>query len=191
MPKDSGSREAAKKASSASRYVATVIVLFCLWILLTSTVFDEFLAGTAPHGAGLQEIIAGAILSLIIAFWGYRYLTMRGLANLAPRRIVRALFYIPIFFYECFKANIDVAYRVIHPKMPINPGIVAIKTTLKSDLGKLLLANSITLTPGTLTVDICGDYLFIHWINVKSVDVEEATRLIAGRFEKHLKVIAE
>jgi multicomponent Na+:H+ antiporter subunit E len=168
-----------------------VIALFCLWVLLTSTVFDEFLAGTVPAGAGLQEMIAGALLSLIIAIWGYRYLTVRGLACLAPRRILRTIVYIPIFFYECFKANIDVAYRVIHPRMPINPGIVVIKTTLKSDLGKLLLANSITLTPGTLTVDVSGDYLLIHWINVKSEDVEEATRLIGGRFEEHLRAIAE
>ena len=54
-----------------------------------------------------------------------------------------------------------------------------------------MLANSITLTPGTLTVDISGEYLFIHWINVKSTDVDEASRLIGGRFEKYLKVIAE
>jgi len=178
-------------ASTASRYIATVITLFCLWILVTSTVFDEFLAEASPPGAALQEIVAGAILSLIVAFWGYRYLTAKGLSNFAPRRILYAILYIPIFFYACLKANLDVAYRVIHPKMPIKPGIVAIRTSLKSDVGKLLLANSITLTPGTLTVDVSGEYLFIHWINVKSTDVEEASRLIAGRFEKYLKVIAE
>ena len=77
------------------------------------------------------------------------------------------------------------------PKMPIRPGIVAIRTTLKSDIGQLMLANSITLTPGTLTVDVSDEYLFIHWINVKSTDVDEAGGLIAGRFEKYLKVIAE
>jgi len=179
------------KASTASRYTATVIALFCLWILVTSTVFDEFLGEAGPRGAALQEIVAGAILSLIVAFWGYRYLTAKGMSNFAPRRILYAILYIPIFFYECFKANLDVAYRVIHPKMPIKPGIVAIRTSLKSDVAKLLLANSITLTPGTLTVDVSGEYLFIHWINVKSTDVEEASRLIAGRFEKYLKVIAE
>jgi len=179
------------QASATSRYTATAIALFCLWVLATSTVFDEFLAEAGPPGAALQEIVAGAILSLILAFWGYHYLTAKGLSNFAPRRILYAILYIPIFFYECLKANLDVAYRVIHPKMPIKPGIVAIRTSLKSDVGKLLLANSITLTPGTLTVDISGEYLFIHWINVKSTNVEEATGLIAGRFERYLKVITE
>ncbi len=84
------------------------------------------------------------------------------------------------------KANFDVAFRVLHPKRPINPGIVKIKTRIKSEMGKTFLANSITLTPGTFTVDIKDEFLYIHWINVKTTDVEEASRTIAGRFEKFL-----
>ena len=70
-----------------------------------------------------------------------------------------------------------------------NPGIVVIKTELSQDVAKVLLANSITLTPGTFTLDIIGDTLLVHWIDVKSEDTAEATRLIAGRFEKHLKAV--
>jgi len=183
--------EAGQKAHPVSRYAATAIALFGLWILLTSTVFDEYLAGTAAPGSAIQEMAAGALVSLMLAFWGYRYLTARGLSIYSPRRWLCLLVYIPVFFYECVKANLDVAYRVVHPKMPIRPGIVAIRTSLESDIGKLMLANSITLTPGTLTVDVSDEYLFIHWINVKSTDVDEAGRLIAGRFEPYLKVIAE
>ena len=97
-----------------------------------------------------------------------------------------ALCYIPMFIWECIKANLDVAYRVLHPLMPINPGIVKVKTTLKSDMGKMALANSITMTPGTLSVDIDGQYLYIHWINVKATEVEEASKKIIARFEKLL-----
>jgi len=87
----------------------------------------------------------------------------------------------------------------LHPKMPIKPGIVKIKTSLKTESGITALANSITLTPGTLTVDLAdegqGDsrqtYLYIHWINVKSDDVEEATKYIAWKFEWFLKKIFE
>jgi multicomponent Na+:H+ antiporter subunit E len=76
--------------------------------------------------------------------------------------------------------------------MPINPGIVKIKTRLKTDAGITALANSITLTPGTLTVDLTDDgFLYVHWINVKSTDTEEATRLIAERFEYFLEKIFE
>lgn len=99
--------------------------------------------------------------------------------------------YVPVFLWECFKANIDVAYRVLHPQLPINPGIVKVKTVLKSDTGLTFLANSITLTPGTLTVDIDKDkgVLYIHWIDVKSKDVKKATEIIVGRFEEILKRI--
>jgi multicomponent Na+:H+ antiporter subunit E len=91
------------------------------------------------------------------------------------------------------KANFDVAYRVVHPKLPIKPGIVKVKTRLKSDTGLTFLANSITLTPCTMSVDIDREngYLYIHWINVKSTDVEKATEIIVSRFEKILEKIFE
>jgi len=98
--------------------------------------------------------------------------------------------YIPVLFYYMLLANLDVVYRVIHPKMPIRPGIVRVKTTLKSESAKAALANSITLTPGTLSVDITEDnHLYIHWINVKSTEEEEATKRIVLRFENILKKI--
>ncbi len=103
------------------------------------------------------------------------------------------LYYVPIFLWECFKANLDVAYRVGHPDLPINPGIVKVKTTLKSDTGLTFLANSITLTPGTFSIDIDKEngFLYIHWIWVKDKDVENATRIIVEKFERILKRVFE
>ena len=106
-------------------------------------------------------------------------------------RVIWFLWYIPIFLWECFKANIDVAYRVLHPRMPIKPGIVKVKTSLKTDMAKTALANSITMTPGTLSVDIKDEFLYIHWIYVRDEDLEKATRIIVDRFEKHIKRIFE
>ncbi len=163
---------------SLSRYLATAILLFGLWLLLTST--------TEP-----QEVIAGCVCALLVALLGYKNFSARGLHMLSPRRLAHLLIYLPIFFWQMLKANFDVAYRVVHPRMPIRPGIVAIKTDLKTDIGKLFLANCITLTPGTLTVEVRGEYLFIHWINVKAEDVERASELVGGRFEKHVKAICE
>jgi len=161
-----------------SKYLATASVLFCLWLLLTST-------------TNLQEVVAGVVLALLVAALGYKGFTERGLRIFSPRRLLHLVIYVPVFFWEMIKANFDVAYRVVHPRMPIRPGIVAIKTELKTDIGKLFLANSITLTPGTLTMDVRGEHLFIHWINVKDEDVERASELIGGRFERHLKAICE
>ena len=62
--------------------------------------------------------------------------------------------------------------------MPIRPGIVKIKTTLRSEFAKTLLANSITMTPGTITVDIIGDEMYIHWIFIRSEDPAIYTSMI-------------
>jgi multicomponent Na+:H+ antiporter subunit E len=56
-------------------------------------------------------------------------------------------------------------------------------------MGRLLLANSITLTPGTLTVDLDGDWLYIHWVRVESVDIDRATAEIVAGFERYLEVM--
>ena len=101
--------------------------------------------------------------------------------------------YLPVFLWEVLKANIDVAYRVIHPRLPIRPGIVKVKTSLKTDTGLTFLANSITLTPGTMTVDVdrSSGVLYIHWIDVGARDVTAATQQIVERFEKILSKIFE
>ena len=85
------------------------------------------------------------------------------------------------------------AYIVLHPLLPIKPGIVKVKTKLKSDSALTMLANSITLTPGTLTVDIDekNQVLYVHWIDVKATDIEETTEDVGGRFEKLLEEIFE
>jgi len=165
-----------KKSSKISRYILTLIPLFILWVLLTSTLAWE-------------EVLTGLIFSAIIALFGYRHFAEKGFSGITLRKIAYSLLYIPIFFWEMIKANFDVAYRVVHPKMPIRPGIVRIKTNLKSDVAKLILGNSITLTPGTLTVEIIKDNLLIHWINVKTEDIPKATEIIGERFEKYLRVI--
>jgi multicomponent Na+:H+ antiporter subunit E len=137
----------------------------------------------------LPDIIAGVIIALILSLLFHRVFEADLLSILNPVRLFWLIVYIPIFFYHMIVANFDVAYRVINPGLPIKPGIVKVKTKLKTNIGKTMLANSITLTPGTLTVDIDGDYLFIHWINVTSDDVEGATESIVNRFEKYLKRI--
>ena len=82
----------------------------------------------------------------------------------------------------------DVARRVLSPSLPLRPALVEVRTELHSSLGRLILANSITLTPGTLSVDVREEYLLIHWIDAPpEIDIEGATRKITSRFERHLK----
>jgi multicomponent Na+:H+ antiporter subunit E len=134
-----------------------------------------------------QMFIVGLVLALIVTILFVEVFTKYPHKLFGPARWFWFIWYIPLFFYYMLIANFDVVYRVIHPKLPINPGIVKVKTSLQSESGRTMLANSITLTPGTLTVDIKDDgHLYIHWINVKTTDVEEASKRIVSRFEKVL-----
>lgn len=141
-----------------------------------------------------QHLIVGIFIAWFVAF------ITGGLFIMQPRILKHPLrywyfliYYLPKFLWECFKSNVDVAYRVLHPKLPINPGIVKVKTSLKTDTALTFLANSITLAPGTMSVDIDKDkgILYVHWIDIKAKDVESATKIVVGRFEKILKKIFE
>ena len=160
------------------RYIAVFILALIFWLLIT---FRFTLSNLAVGSA------AALITSLLFAG---RYFKNLG-KFLQPARYLWFLVYLFIFIIECIKANFDVAYRVLHPAMPIRPGIVKIKTTLRSGFAKTMLANSITMTPGTITVDIIDDSLYVHWIYVSSEDPEVYTRRITGKFEKYIKRFAE
>jgi len=155
------------------------VVGFIIWLLLTWTV-------------DIQVVVAGLIASAIVAFLFHEILPKEHCVFTSPIRMFWLLVYLPVFFYYVIKANLDVVYRALHPAMPIKPGIVKIKTTLKTDTAITALANCITLTPGTLTVDLTDDgFLYIHWIYVKSDDIEEASKYIARRFEWFLAKMFE
>ena len=157
---------------------------FIIWVIWTW----PFVEGKID----IQIVAAGLIASAAVAFLFHEILPKEHRVFLSPLRLFWFLLYVPVFFYYVIKANLDVVYRALHPKMPIKPGIVKIKTDLKTESGITALANSITLTPGTLTVDLTDDgYLYIHWINVKSDDIKQATEFIAKRFEWFLKKIFE
>jgi multicomponent Na+:H+ antiporter subunit E len=160
------------------RYITVFILSMIFWLMLTF----EFTA---------SNIIVGAVASVITSVFFTRFFVINVYKLLQPKRYFWFLIYLFVFVWECVKANIDVAYRVLHPAMPIRPGIVKVKTNLKSDLAKMLLANSITMTPGTITVDIIGDNLYIHWIYIRSEDPEVYTEIITGAFEKYIKRIIE
>ena len=160
------------------RRISLFLVSFILWYLL-SWPYDF-----QAQAMDWQIFFAGVAFSLVASLIFMEVFTSHPRKFFAPVRYLWFLAYIPMLFYFMLVANFDVVYRVIHPKMPIRPGIVKVRTRLKSDSGRTALANSITLTPGTLTVDMTEDgYLYIHWINVRETDVDGATKRIVSRFE--------
>jgi multicomponent Na+:H+ antiporter subunit E len=133
-------------------------------------------------------LIAGSVVAVIVALLPTGSNRLLRDVRLTPRALVAMLAYLGVFLVELVKATLDVASRVVRPSLPIRPGIVKIRTSLTTPLARLLLANSITLTPGTVTVETRGDVFFIHWIQVRHEDPEGATKEIASRFERYLEV---
>lgn len=156
------------------RFIFTTAVFFLFWLAYTSS-FKQ------------SELIAGLIISLLLSIFTYQSFSRENTEHNILSRLLSFIKYLPVFILEMIRANFDVAKRVIDPSLPINPGIVEIKTNLKSEQAKMLLANSITLTPGTLTIDIIEDRLYIHWIDVKTNEPAEQKKIISEKFEKLLE----
>jgi multicomponent Na+:H+ antiporter subunit E len=154
------------------------LIALLVWVLLTWPL-------------DLQHLIVGILVCGFVSFMTGDMFVKRPHTFKSINRYLWFLYYVPLFIWECIKANIDVAYRVAHPDLPINPGIVKVKTTLKSDTALTFLANSITLTPGTMSVDIDEEngFLYIHWIDVKEKDIQKATEIIVKVFEDVLRRI--
>lgn len=159
-------------------FLVTAGAAFLMYLILT--------AGSGTIGFwSLSELVMGIVLALLTGLVTRKFLCRSGSYRLlSPVRLLLLLVYVPVpFFIELMKANLDVAYRVI--TMNIRPGIIRVHSGLKTDLGIFMLANSITLTPGTLSVNIdeTTNDLFIHNINVAEGDdkkeIIESTELFS------------
>lgn len=135
-----------------------------------------------------QEMLLGAAVALLVTLISAPHLGLFTGVRVTPQAPLHLLRYLRQFGIALVRSNLDVARRVLAPSLPIRPAVVEIETQMESALGRLLLANSITLTPGTLVVDVNANRLFVHWIDCPpGTDLAEATRLIAGDFERSLK----
>jgi len=160
------------------KWLMCPLAVFALWMLLFWSV-DPWVIGVGAFFALLVGTLLGDVYPERLE------------KVLNPLRWLYLLIYLPYFLIYCVRANLDVMVRVIHPELPIRPGIVKVRTTLRSEMAKTFLANSITLTPGTLTVDIDGSDFYVHWINIDTDDAAARTAEICGRFEPLLRRIFE
>lgn len=157
------------------KYVATFLVLFATYILLAGFV--------------VEEVIIGSLVSMILTLIITKYVDYKIDYKLPYRILVFAFVYLPVFVWQLILSNLDIAFRVLSIKIPLNPGFVKVETELDGDFSKLLLANSITLTPGTLTVEVDEKDLYIHTVDVKGKSKEENKQHISALFERIIGVI--
>ena len=159
------------------------ILVFLVW-------FSTWLLLSWPPDQ--KNMLTGAVVALFVSLMTMDILVESRKPIRNPFRFLWFLEYIAVFILQCLKANIDVAYRVLHPDLPIRPGTIRLKTELKSDTALTFLANSVTLTPGTTTVDIDKDrgYIYVHCLYVKDgYDKEPVKIAIVSKFERILKRI--
>jgi multicomponent Na+:H+ antiporter subunit E len=169
------------KPDRSSRGLRRAEGFFWLWLLLT------FLWIAANSSLAVESVASGVLISAALAFiFSQKTGIWQGI-RFSPARLYHFIRYTGVFAVELVRANINMMRYVYTPRIDIRPGIVKIKTGLKSPLGRLALANSIALTPGSLVLDIEDDVLLIHWLDVKTIDPDEATRMIAGPFEADLE----
>ena len=129
-------------------FISLGLALFAVWLLL-SGMFEPLLIAFG---------IGSCLLVLWIA-WRMDVVDREGHPIHLGWRII---FYWIWLGWEIAKANIDVARRIIDPKLPIDPVLVELKTSQKSDLGQVIYANSITLTPGTVSIRVRQDSILVH-----------------------------
>ncbi len=161
------------------KQIAFFVLLLLLWALL---VWPFTVTGGRVQ-LEVMKLVPGAFVALLVVLVMRNNIPEAFTAWLNPVRIFWFVVYAGVFIFYVIKANFDVAYRIIHPAMPIHPGIVKVKTTLKTRSGIAMLSNAIASEEN-------GD-LYVHWINVKATDVEGATRYIVSRFEWLIKRILE
>jgi len=157
-------------------------------ILLTAT---YLMAGWIFFTVNLDffSLFLGLFFSFAIAFFTYDlFIEKEEVArrNLLPR-IYLLILYPLVLLTKIYLASFKMIIPVISGK--INPRIVHFRTRLKSELARVLLANSITLTPGTLSLDLDDDHLIVHWLDARTIHSHYAARLIKGHFESWLKRI--
>ena len=160
--------------------ISTFVLCMAFWVLIT-------------WSFKVEELAAGAVVSLAVALFSSRFfIHEKAFWLLNPVKFFGLIAYLFIFLWELIKANCDVARRVYGGCKDVNPGIVKVPVDVKSDYGRSMLANSITLTPGTITMDIAEEedgqaYYYIHWIDVSAESGESAGKAIKGTLEKGVR----
>ncbi len=153
----------------------TFILMFSTWLVL-SGIFEPLLLGL------------GAFSSFLVAYY-FKDLLFPSMEPGYIKIFLRFFKYLPWLTWEIIKANFHVMYITLHPRMHdlIDPQIVTFKTNLKSDMAITTLANSITLTPGTITVTADSDGFF----RVHAIDRASAEALPGVMLEKVAEIFGE
>lgn len=154
------------------KYIITFFILFLNWVIW-SGMFDAF------------HLSLGVISCLLVIYMSHDILfTREKFTSKHLIEVIRFIKYIPWLLYQIVLSNIHVASLVLNPKMPIDPQLIRFKAKLKKNISVVIFANSITLTPGTITADIKEGEFYVHCISRNVAD-----DLLTGEMENKVAYI--
>lgn len=157
-----------------TRVVVTTVYLWFGWVLFTWSVEPS-------------TLILGLIHSVIVAMVTFPFFVENdeaGRRSLLPRPQFLVV-YLLLLVFQMYVASFRVVFQILRGK--INPGVVHFRTRLRSDVARVALTNSITLTPGTITLLLDDDHVIVHWLDARTTHSRYAWRLVARPFERILK----
>lgn len=167
-------------------------MLLVVWLIMSG--YFDFTHITMGVFSSLGVVLLHLRIRKYYAFEEEIHETAGKLKNLthATLHLGRMIAYIPWIIWQIVIASFQVAGAVLDPKMPINPAIMRFKTKLPNTSAKVILGNSITLTPGTITLDIVGEEFTVHALMDKSyggIEDDSLPLAVARLYEKKPKQI--
>ena len=149
------------------------LVLFCIWLLLSGQ-YNVF-------------VISLGIISVLVVLYIISRMDLIDREGHPIHLTLGAITYLPWLIKEIIKANIDVVKRILSPSLNITPTLLRVKVSQTSDLGQVIYANSITLTPGTISVDVANGEILVH-----ALSFEGAETLTEGEMDHRVtKLVGE
>lgn len=169
-----GIRQGARgPGSRAARVLGSSAAVFAFWLVIS--------ASLAP-----SDLALGAALSLLLGWWSARFLWAGDAPALSPRQLLALARYLVTFSGQVFLAALHVARVVVDPRLPIEPRLVVCRTRLRHEIARIAFAHSVSLTPGTLTVDMNGAEFLVHCL-----DEASAAQLLSGDLEARVARVFE
>lgn len=161
------------RSRHAPRTVAAGLIVFAFWLAVSASL-------------ALEDLLVGAVLSGLLGWWSARFLWSGAAPWLAPRQVLALLRYLGVFGVEVLRSAAHVARVVLDPRLPIRPRLVVCETRLRSEAARVAFAQSLTLTPGTLTIDMNGGTFLVHCL-----DEASAAQLLDGTLEARIARVFE
>lgn len=172
-PATRGSRGPHTRRPRTPGVLAGSVAVFAFWLVISGSL--------AP-----ADLLLGGALALLLGWWSARFLWAGHAPQVSVRQLFALLHYLLLFSGQVFLAAVHVARVVVDPRLPIRPRLIICRTGLQREVSRIAFAHSVSLTPGTLTVDMDGGTFLVHCL-----DEASAAGIRSGEIERRVARVFE